>query len=102
MRYEDEYYYEHKTHLVGTVLNVMKSMGLSVFNKGNGVNLWGYGSLQDVEQLFEDMGLSHIVAFMDYQAQYGYDEYRDIITDNTDCVEVTFDSDVFLYDVRDN
>ena len=101
LRYEEDYYHEHKTHLVGTVLNVMKSMGLSVFDKGNGVSVYGL-SLTQVEQLFEDMGLAHVVCFMDYQAEYGYDEYQDPITDNKDCVEVTFDSDVFLYDIEDN
>ena len=74
---------------------------LSVFDKGNGVSVY-HLSLTQVNQLFEDMGLAHVVCFMDYQAEYGYDEYQDPITDNKDCVEVTFDSDVFLYDIEEH
>lgn len=101
LRYEEDYYYEHKTHLVDTVLNMMKDMGLTVFDKGNGVNVY-HLSLTQVGQLFEDMGLAHVVCFMDYQVEYGYDEYQDSLTDNKDCVEVTFNSDVFLYDIEDH
>ena len=98
LTYEEEYFFKHNVHVVEVVVNVLKDMGLSVFNKNNnGVAIYGL-DMQEVKRLFKDMALSDIIYYMDYQIQYGYDEFAEV-HDNKDCVEVTFKS--ALFDLND-
>ena len=97
MDYEEKYYFMHNENIVEVVVNMLKdNFDLSVFKKyHNGVSIYGL-TINQVEQLFKDIGLYHIISFMDYQTDYDYFENP---VDNLDCVEVTFKS--VLFDLND-
>jgi len=99
LTYEDEYFYIHQANAVETLMNVLKdNFKLSVFKKDYGFDIYGM-DIKALEALFKDMGLFGMVSFMDYQDQYGYDEYCDPITSNTNCVEVSLKLNI--YDLKE-
>ncbi len=98
LTYEEEYFFMHNENFVEVVKNVLNGLNVTVFKKTNGdyfngVTIYNL-TLNQVENLFKALNLNHMVLFMDYQAEYGYDEFLDV-HDNEKVVEVTFKNNMF-------